>query len=444
MTDHSSIPGLILVLCICLLIAQDCARNVGRLVSARNVFLLTILAWYGLESSLVPPELNRYSSNELLMGLIYVAMSVAAFVVGHSSTSGGVFDGTFERLTRIDRPRVVFGVFTFALCVGFLPLVVISKGNLLLIFQDAFTSGSRWSGVFQRSRFGGARDAFLELQMFLRAAIPIAAAIVFEKRQSEFRRSVAIMFAFYMIAKAVNDGTRSKVVEVLLPFAAALYWRMPKAQKRLALIFGLPTLIVSGLFWSAASVLGRNEGTLRWEEAASADYVGFEMFRELLFLARAVPAEAEFQFGFTYYVQLVNPIPRALWAGKPVGDAGLVLAEMQGQFNNGQATMTVAPGLIGEMYWNFGFFGIIGLSAVLGALAKSWDRTRKLASESLLAFTVYAAGLALIFVTGRSINMNIMYGMLSLYFLLIVFGRSRSSRNQTSLHGHQQLDMIRR
>jgi oligosaccharide repeat unit polymerase len=438
--EHSSFPGLILVISLCFLIAQDCSKGIGRLVSARNVFLLTIFAWYGLEGSLVPDKLNLYSSSEFLIGLSYVAMSVVAFLVGYSQTRARFFDTAFSRLARIDRPSVVFVVFLFALCIGFLPLVVLSKGNLLLILQDAFVPARRWSGPFQRGRFGGARDAFLELQMFLRAALPLAAAILFEKRQSSFCKAIAFMFSCYMISKAVNDGTRSKVVEVFLPFAGAIYWRLPRRLKRIALILGLPVLIVLGLLWSAATVLGRNEGTLKWEDAASAEYVGFEMFRELLYLARAVPEHTGYQYGFTYYVQLVNPIPRALWPGKPVGDAGLVLAEMQGQINNGRVAMTVAPGLLGEMYWNFGLLGIIGLSAVLGSVAKAWDRARAMASESLLTFTVYAAGLALIFVTGRSFNMNIMYGMLSLYSLLILFGQRRIPSRQAIHSGAHPLN----
>ncbi len=437
MADHSSIPGLMLVVFICVLIAYDCRSTIRNLVSARNVFLITIIAWYGLESSLVPPELNRYTSSEFLRALVYVAMSVGGFLLAYSGTRSRFFDATFDRIIRIDRPKVVFSVFLFAIAIGFLPLVVLSNGDLTLILKDAFIPGRRWSGVFQRGRFGGTRDAFLELQMFLRAAIPVAAAIVYEKKQSGFAKAVAIAFSCYMISKAINDGTRSKVVEVLLPFGAALYWRMKNKYKRLALVFGLPTLVALGLFWSAASVLGRNEGALKWEEAGSAEYVGFEMFRELLFLSKCVPAEVGFQYGYTYLVQLVNPIPRAIWQNKPVGDAGLVLADMQGQVQNGQTMMTVAPGLIGEMYWNFGVVGIIGLSAFLGVVAKAWDRARKLASESLLSFTVYAAGLAIIFVTGRSVSMNILYGMLALYTLLILCGRSRSSRVKANIYRYQ-------
>ena len=307
-----------------------------------------------------------------------------------------------------------------------MPLVVIAKGNIWIILEDAFLSKNRWSGPFQRGRYGGVRDAFLELQMFLRAAIPLAAAILVNVRQNGSRRFGAALFLTYAFARAFNSGTRSQVIEVFLPIAASIYWRLPVALKRNAIVFGLPGIVVLALIWSAATVISRNSGDFQWEKAADADYVGFEMFRELLFIRKNIPRLADHQYGHTYFVQLVNPIPRFLWPNKPVGDAGLELAALQDAVSaNGEAYLTVSPGLLGEMYWNFNMPGIVLLSAFCGYLAKSWDRVRPMATKSILAFTVFAAGLAIIFMFGRSINMNTLYGMMALFGLLVLLGRRK-------------------
>jgi hypothetical protein len=198
--------------------------------------------------------------------------------------------------------------------------------------------------------------------MFLRAAIPLAAAILVHRGQSQAQRAVAFAFLVFMFARAFTGGTRSQVVEVFLPIAAALYWRFSPAAKRASLFFGLPALCIFAVIWSAANVLGRREGTMEWERATEAEYVGFEMFRELLFISEAVPSSEKYKLGRTYFVQMINPIPRAVWKKKPIDDAGLELAKLKGWVAGGDAYLTVSPGLIGEMYWNFGIPGVAAIS----------------------------------------------------------------------------------
>lgn len=403
------------------LIAVDCGKDIRQLVTARNVFILSIIAWYLVEACLLPDELQKYTPAEYSRGILLVLVCIGAFLAVYHNASGGVFDGAFRRLAAIDRPGLLWQVFVAAVVAGFLPLVVVANGNLLLILQDAFMPDQRWASPFQRGRYGGARDAFLELQMFLRAAVPLAAAIMVKVQQSKNQRLIAAAFLVFMFVRAFNSGTRSQVVEVFLPIAAAIYWQMPVERKRNAIRFGIPLLVAVAMYWSAATVVTRNSGDFDLEKAAEAEYVGFEMFRELLYLTRLVPEESAYKYGHTYFVQAVNPIPRFLWPGKPDGDAGLELARLQGSVANGEAYMTTSPGLIGEMYWNFGIFGVIILSAFLGYLAKSWDRIQPLAERSILAFTVFSAGLAIIFLSGRSFNMATLYGMLALFAVLVCF-----------------------
>ena len=428
MNSFSTAPAYLLSAAVVLLIAVDCRRNIAQLVAARNVFLLTVMAWFLIEAVIAPLELQTFSSATYGFGLICVALCVMAFLLIYHSTRGGVFDPIFLRLAGIDSPRVLWTIFIVACVVGFGPLLYAAKGNPWLIIEDALSSKRRWSGLFGRARYGGVMDAFMELQMFLRAAVPLAAAILVQKRQSFGRRMITTVFLLFMFLQAFNSGTRSKLVEVFLPVAAAVYWRFPLPMKRRALLFGLPALAVLGLLWSAATVLGRNDGNLDWENAADAEYVGFEMFRELLYLVEAVPEPLPYRYGRTYFVQLVNPIPRAVWPSKPIDDAGLELAKVKGMVSGGDAYLTVSPGLIGEMYWNGGLIGIAMVSGFLGYLARSWDRARPQASRSILTFTVFAAGLGIIFLSGRSINAATIYGMLAIFALLLFFSKGVARR----------------
>jgi oligosaccharide repeat unit polymerase len=420
---------LAMIACVCA-IGLDCQSDARRLVSARNVFILALMAWFLLEAVLLPRDIRTFTQTEINLGVVLVVCSLGAFLAGYSVFQGGVFDPVFRRLVRVDNQRVLWYVFLAVCVIGFMPLLIVAQGDVTAIVKDAFSSGRRWSSLFARNRYGGIKDAMLELQMFLRAAIPLAVAILFAPRQTFGKRGITLGFLIYMAAAGYNSGTRSKVLEVALPILAGIYWRLSADLKRKAIVFALPPLVLLGFVWSAASVIGRNEGRVAWDQAGEAEYVGFEMFRELLYIRSNVPERFPYRYGNTYWVQIVNPIPRFLWPSKPVEDAGLELAKMKGMVQNGDAYLTVSPGLVGEMYWNFGVPGIVIISAFLGYLAKSWDRLRPMASESILAFCFFAAGLAVIFLSGRSVTAATLYGMLSLCAVIMYFGRPRGRSSE--------------
>lgn len=421
MNELNAQLAIALLLATAIAIAIDLGRDARKLVSARNVFLLSMASWYLVEAIILPDKIREYTQQQYNLGVLGVGLCLASFLTIYHSVRSRLFDPMFVRLAMVDRPQVLWRVFLIALAIGFVPMLVIARGDVIAILREAFVPSARWSSLFQRGRYGGLRDAFLELQMFLRAAIPLAAAIFIQKRFPSNQRFLAFLFLAYMFARAFNSGARSQVIEVFLPIAAAIYWTLSIPMKRIAIQFGLPIVAVVTLVWSAATVVTRNSGNFDLDKATEASYVGFEMFRELVFLQETVPERSEYRLGHTYYVQLVNPIPRFLWPGKPTGDAGLLLAGLQGQVKDGEASLTISPGLIGEMHWNFGTLGIIALGGLLGFIANGWDRIEPLAERSIVAFTVYAAGLAIIFLSGRSVNMSTLYGLIALVVLLILF-----------------------
>jgi hypothetical protein len=159
------------------------------------------------------------------------------------------------------------------------------------------------------------------------------------------------------------------------------------------------------------------------------------MFQELLYITDQMGGTLDYQFGRTYFTQLVNPIPRFLWQGKPVSDAGLMLAIARGEFDpeTGEAYLTRSPGLIGEMYWNFGLVGIAALSVFGGAIVKSWDNMRRAHYDSLVVFIIYVAGLAILFLSGRSFSMPAFYGLLGLYLLMVLLNIRKKRRKMSAV-----------
>jgi oligosaccharide repeat unit polymerase len=229
---------------------------------------------------------------------------------------------------------------------------------------------------------------------------------------------VCALVVIWPILRAFGSGGRTPLITSVGALLAVLYWKAkPAARKKMI----LAVLVCAPLIYSvmAALVISRTAGAFSWEDRERARYVGNEMFRELVFITSKLSSgDVDFQYGYLYYVQLVNPIPRFLWPSKPTLDAGILMANVYGEVNaQGEANLTISPGLIGEMYLNFGFIGVLGLSAFGGWLVKGWDQIPRFFAHSLPAMVYYSAGLAVLFIMGRSFTMGMFYGLLSLGFL---------------------------
>jgi oligosaccharide repeat unit polymerase len=400
------------------LIYAGCRQQSLSLVSAWGIFLVSIAAWYAGELTAFPQALESFSPNKIQFAFACVLISVACFSFGYwLKAYRKPMTGRSVAFESLNDPDQLWRVLLLCMGIGLIPLLCIAKGNVLLILQDAFLPQKRWSSLFQRARYGDARDAFLELQMFLRAAGLLACVVVFSSRfqHSLGRRFLAATLLAYSAARALNSGSRLSVVEVFLPVAGAVFWLANDRWKRSLLVVVLPIAAGIAFMWSSATCVGRDAGQFEWKFALQARYTGFEMFRELAFLTTQVPERSRHLWGETYYVQVINPIPRFLWPEKPREDAGLMLARMQQQVWKGEPKLTIAPGLIGEMYWNFGLPGIAMLSSLIGWLCASWDHWGLSRADSLSAYLIYVSGLGILFMSGRSVNITNFYGLVALW-----------------------------
>lgn len=84
-------------------------------------------------------------------------------------------------------------------------------------------------------------------------------------------------------------------------------------------------------------------------------------------IIEAVPREVDYQYGRTLVTWLVAPIPRVLWPGKPRIGAG---GDLTGIFGT-VWTSGVPPGIVGELYLNFGLPGVLVGMLAIGLLLRS-------------------------------------------------------------------------
>lgn len=420
----SNTTGLLMTAVIVVLILYDIRNDLYRVLSGRTMVLLAILLWYMLEAVRVPDDLTVYTQSQYDTGIAVVGLALVVFLVGYHNSRLRIFDDVGRRLVHVDNDNIIWALFVFGCCVGFGPMIYYADFQIAPFFEGLWGVDKRWTGPWARGRFGGLREALLELQMFLDAVVPFAAIILFSSRSPALRRGICLFFITWMLLRANSSGARSAVFPIVMPVCAAIFWKSSHEMRKWLILLGLPAAIVAAYFYSAMIVSSRNSGEVEISETLEAadDYTGFEMFRELLFILEEVPDSVDYQWGKSYANQVINPIPRYFWEDKPkYWDAGYVLAIAKGNVDEtGYAVMTNSPGFIGETYLNFGLAGLVIIPFVSGLVIRSWDRLLASSGKSFLMFVVFAGGLANILASGRSISISTYYGMIALYVLLIV------------------------
>ena len=139
-----------------------------------------------------------------------------------------------------------------------------------------------------------------------------------------------------------------------------------------------------------------------------------------------VPRRHEYLYGETYLIELVNPIPRFLWAEKPMG-FGVTYARWRG-YDTLAGGPNLSPGILGEMYANFGLAGIVLVSLAGGVLCRAWDRMPARYPRSLPVLMLYSLGLGGLVLMGRSFSIQVHYQLLASLLCVVLVTRAGTSR----------------
>lgn len=428
LTHLDNTAGWLLAGFVVILLAVDLRHDVRRLIRGRNVVLIGILVWYLIEAMMLPESMHRIDENldqpvfsQALynQGLLYVALAAVSFILVYDLCTPWQWQPASRLLLQLENPGFLWKIVLIGAAIGFTPVIVIGGFEAFTIIDSALKMRSQ-AFVLGRGRYGGFREAFLELQMFVRAVAPFAFLLILDKSSSVLKRLFCLIVVAYPLLYSLATGTRNSLFLGAAPLAAVLYWKAsPLAQRRMIYFLTIP-LVYLTLTISAVMVAGRNAGEFSIEEGSNVPYIGYEMFSPMLSIMTLVPEKHDYLYGVSYWIQLINPIPRALWPDKPILETGLLLSILEGSIDerSGEAFLTTSPGIIGEMYFNFGWIGIILLSGLGGWVVRSWDTLVDRYSMFPAVMTVYSMGLAALFFFGRSLNIHTAYGLIAFFILL--------------------------
>ena len=414
-----------------LAIAYDLRADVRRMISARNVVLFGIFAWYLLEALQAGPAVMAYGESAYRYGVLLVLLAAACFLAGYHTIEADWFDGWGRRVAQLRNWDFCCQTLVVGAMIGAIPVVLYGLADPAETLRGLLAARHGWRGTLVRPALGDFRASVIMLENFLLGVAWIAMLMLGDRHRTRAMTLVAAPILAWNLIRSYGTGTRWLTFVSLLIPVAWYYWRSSVDRQRKLLVAVIPCGLL--FYWLlAAMVAGRDEGRLAFD--ARPDYVGHEMFRELLFAIDEVPERRPYLWGQTLYVEAVNPIPRFIWEDKPVG-FGVTYAQWKGEspLSGGP---TLSPGIIGEMYINFGVAGIIFLSLLGGGVCRAWDRLGPARTDSLPVLLFYSLGLGCFLMLGRSFSIHLFYQLFaSLICMLLVSWRRRYAAGGL---GHRQ------
>ena len=290
-----------------------------------------------------------------------------------------------------------------------------------------------------RGRLGGGIDAIYALATYVQIMLTALFGVAFALSKRKSTMTQAGIIYFLSAPFFIFDRTRNAMLAILLPgFMAFITLRM-----RGGLILRMAVVVVSFLMldsWFKFVLEHRAKGesiagSYKAEQSRGSEgaddslahkkkrHDGFNILEELGYINYfIVNGTYKVNWGERYFAEIVNPIPRVLWPGKPL--IGIDYAIARGMAygnqaaNEGGVACSVSTGMIGQGVVNFGrVLGPIA-AALLMAIWVAVLARQDLMGHDIGHLLLYAIGLVLTFNMGRDITLLVIYPFVFGWLLL--------------------------
>lgn len=284
---------------------------------------------------------------------------------------------------------------------------------------------------WSRNRIGGGFDALISLGLYLQIMFTALWGVVFALTKRKFIFCLSGVIYFLTAPYYVFGRTRNYMLAILLPGFMALVALRMKGGLLLRLIMILVSFVTLES-WMRFVIENRDKesiasafqkGGVKDGEVKNRKHLGFNMFEELCYINSFI-ADGTYKvnWGERYLAELVNPVPRAIWPGKPLIGIDYAIARGMAYGNidaaQGGVACSVSTGMIGQGVVNFG--RILGpvFAALLMALWVALLARQDLKGRHISHLLLYAIGLVLTFNMGRDITLLVVYPFLFGWLLL--------------------------
>jgi hypothetical protein len=270
-----------------------------------------------------------------------------------------------------------------------------------------------------RDRLGAGLDFLwtvaLHLHMFLAAMFGIVLALM----KNPKLRALALFGVVTTWPYLIFGRTRNYMLAAIIP--GILAWVFLRMRTHIV----LKIVVVAALFsvisaWFNFVMVHRsdvaiasafNEEGFNMQKNADVHQEGLNMFGELCWINTFIDNGIyKPNGGQRYFAELVNPIPRTIWPGKPL--IGIDYSRLRGQsYEEGSAGVgaTISTGMIGQGVVNYGQVFGPAFAAFLMCLWVAVLARLDLHGQGLGRIPLYSLGLILTFNLGRDITLLTLY-----------------------------------
>jgi hypothetical protein len=297
-------------------------------------------------------------------------------------------------------------------------IAVIKLRGLVIYFFFPFLgfNASPWS----HGRIGAGFDFLsivaLYLQLLIAGIFGVVAALSTNKRV----RRLALLGCFLSWPYFIFDRTRNTMLAVVIPGVLSwIFLRLRGGILKRLLVLGGCFLLVNA--WMGFVIANRSDMSIiealkekgfNLDTDEKVHHEGFNMYEELCWINTLIQQGTyNPNWGSRYFAELVNPIPRALWPGKPLIGIDYAMARGQGGGEAEAAGVyaTISTGMIGQGVVNFGHVLGPAFAALLMSFWVVILARLDLHIHEFGRLPLYALGMILTFNLGRDITLITLY-----------------------------------
>jgi hypothetical protein len=356
------------------------------------MFIVAYLAMYfpnpiGILMGWIPPDSSDgvfFKSNALVL------LGLDLFLVGARRL----------RLTRLGvnrLPRMRLSAFPVETTI--MVLLALSALALFFLITTVQALGVNIFQVAKTYRSTGAASTYFLIASYCSMLLPLAVFLIGLKRlpaQVPYLAIVAVLLTLHFFIFRVRTIPVAVIMAYGVSMAARAYFvtltsytwrrRIP-LWVRAALFIGVPLLPVVGVgikyLRYSHELRDYRYDDARMSVTIEQTFSGGD-FGYTFFTRRAVarfPENHPFLGGQSYYRILFAPIPRAIWPNKPLNTERIFAAILDPDFHG--KGITIPPGIVGDLYINFGTIGVLGMLAFGAAFGQ--EKYRRLTDLLFLA-----------------------------------------------------------
>ncbi len=405
------------------------------------VIYATTFIWYFVEFIYTPENLAIFTGNVIRNSYLQVMLFLVSFRLFLPSLTRR-FGRNFQLqwTTSTWRPERL------------LLLITIVWGGLLLygvtrmngdIFGALFPIQSR-AGIHMwgRAAAGGAGSTgfIVSAASYTYLLVCSFFGVLLPLQNSKNARVINVLLLLLALPYFFLMGARNQLLAVLLPgyFSYALFSRQNVWLKVIVTVVGfwllnqVLTIIIA--YRNVGFITLFNSGSFALPDVPEQKHLGLNMFEELCYINTFSQQQMlNISYGGRYLAELLNIIPRAIWAGKPL--VGIDYAQLRG-FGGASSDIgvfaTISSGFIGQGILNFGpWLGAIAPGILFAAWA-AWLARLWVQSYSTLRLCLFLAGLGITFNLGRDITLLVLFPIVFGYGLVRFLEASGRKKHYSS------------